>query len=330
MSGSKAGAEALPVLLSRVLGRVTRDLESEAGPAAPLAVWANVLRPVADAHGSTTERALAPTARISKRLAVAAVTGAARRGWVAATPPVERGAGRGVALTALGAAADERWRRLLARFEEERSPSDLATSLRRLVAQLPLELPWFPASYGTSDPSAVGGSFVRGQPSDGIPPHGQDWKPVVRAAAGDTTTGVPLPGLLSQALMAFTIDYEATPVWPLASTTLVVRHLRPTPMPLADLAGDHGITGNGRSLLERHGVAVVTGSAVGGPKFVHLTPRGRRIRDRHEPTLAAVEGSWRARYGGDTIEGLRSVLAADPAATDRSLPDHVVAPLHRS
>ena len=43
--------------------------------------------------------------------------------------------------------------------------------------------------------------------------HGNDWKPVERAE-GDTVSTLPLTALLSQALMAFTIDYEDRFPWP--------------------------------------------------------------------------------------------------------------------
>jgi hypothetical protein len=323
------GGLGLPVLLSRALGARTRSLEQgdDRLRVPSLAVWSNVVRPIAD--GAGCERDLATGARISKRLAVAAVSGAARRGWIEAGPTPGRGAGRSVELSARGRAADELWRARLA------GPAAADRALREvlapLVARLPLELPWYPASYGTADPSVVGGSFVAGRPHDGVPAHGQDWKPVARAMPGavDVSAGpdVPVTALLSQALLAFGIDYEASPMWPLASTELVVRHLRPTPVPLEDVPGEHGITGNGKSLLERHGVAQVTGGGKVG-STVQLTPLGEAIRSRHEPTVAAVESSWRDRFGTEAVAALRGVLESDPAAADPSLPDHVVAPLH--
>jgi hypothetical protein len=325
------GRLGLPVLLSRVLGGMVRDLERDRDPlrVASLAVWANVLRPLADAGGSSCERDIVEPARISKRLAVAGVTGAARRGWLTTGPTPGRGAGRSIELTARGWSSDERWRARLAQLDDERRDGPLGTAVADLVGRLPLEHPWYPASYGTADPSAVGGSFVRGVPKEGIPPHGQDWRPVRRSGGPASVVGVPVTALLSQALVAFSIDYEARPMWPLASTTLVVQHLRPEPVALDHVPGDHGVAGNGKSLLERHGIAVVTGgTGRTAAKLVHLTPYGEQIRSHHAPYVAAVEDAWRARFGADVVDRLRTTLEGEPAAADASLPDHVVAPLH--
>jgi 2-C-methyl-D-erythritol 4-phosphate cytidylyltransferase len=118
-------------------------------------------------------------------------------------------------------------------------------------------------------------------------------------------------------------------MWPLASTTLVVQHLRPEPVPLDHVPGDHGVAGNGKSLLERHGIAVVTGgTGRTAAKLVHLTPYGEQIRSHHAPYVAAVEDAWRARFGADVVDRLRTTLEGEPAAAAASLPDHVVAPLH--
>jgi DNA-binding MarR family transcriptional regulator len=317
-------ALALPVLLSRVLGGCTAELEStdDAGDVSSIAVWSNVLRGVGDGR---SERDLATETRISTRLAVAAVTGAARRGWVEAAPGKRV---RDVNLTDAGRRSCEVWSERLAAHDERWAGSPLRTSLEALVAQLPLELPHFPATYGTADPSAVGGSFVAPRPGDGIPGHGQDWRPVLRGE-GDTVSAVPLTGLLSQALVAFSIDYEARPMWPLASTTLVVRHLTAKPMPLADAPADHGITGNGKSLLERHNIAVVTKDPDNAKrKLVQLTELGERIRSHHDQFVADCETAWRERYGERVVADVRSALEARPSAANASLPDHVVAPLH--
>jgi DNA-binding MarR family transcriptional regulator len=287
-----------------------------------LAIWSNVLRGVGDGR---SERDLATETRISTRLAVAAVTGSARRGWVVASPGQR---GRDVVLTDAGRRSCEVWSDRLAAYDEKWAGSPLRTSLEALVAQLLLELPHFPATYGTADPSAVGGSFVAPRPDDKIPGHGQDWRPVLRDG-GDTVSTVPLTGLLSQALMAFSIDYEARPMWPLASTTLVVRHLTAEPMALADAPADHGITGNGKSLLERHDVAVVTKDPDNPRrKLVQLTELGGKIRSHHDQFVADCEASWRERYGSGVVADMRSALEQQPAASDASLPDHVVAPLH--
>ena len=314
---------ALPVLLSRVLGRVSAELAAEptepTEPIASLPVWSNVLRCV----DGGTEPALARAARISRRLAVAAVSGAARRGWVVAN---KRDRWRQVVLTEAGARSCEVWGRRLIDLERQWTGAPLHQALAALVGQLPYALAHYPASYGTADPSAIGGSFVRSH-GGALPAHGADWQWVLRSP-GDPVDASPV-ALLSQALTAFAIDYEATPMWPLASTTLVVQHLSVHPQPISALPPGHGITGKGTSLLERHGLAVVT-SAPDAPRerVVQLTPYGKKVQDHHRPYLDATEASWRERYGGEVVAELRAALQEHPAAADPTLPDHVVAPLH--
>jgi hypothetical protein len=127
--------------------------------------------------------------------------------------------------------------------------------LESLVSQLDLELPHFPAGYGAADGSVTGGLWRWGRQAalrrggrpglefDAAEEHRaadaweaasggalyvaaarQDWKPVLRDE-GDTVTALPLSALLSEALMAFTIDYEGSGGLSLAATANVVRHM---------------------------------------------------------------------------------------------------------
>jgi hypothetical protein len=316
-----AGRMGLPVLLSRVLSGLTTELETGAagGATSPLPVWSNVLRAVGD---GISDRDLAPATRVSTRFAVAAVTRAARGGWVRVTPA---GRGRQVHLTDDGRRSATTWPDRLRELDHQLSGTDLRAATADVVRQFPLELPWYPASYGTADPSAVGGSFKPGDPAAGVPPHGQDWKPVLRGPDGGVE-GVPLTALLSEALVAFTIDYEATPMWPLTSTMLVVRHLRPDPTPLDQAPEGHGLTGQGKSLLERHGIARVLADPDGpARKLVQLTQRGTAIRARHDEVIGTVERTWTERFGHETVGRLRRALEAHPAARDDRLPDAIVA-----
>lgn len=322
----------MPTLLSRVLGHLTAELEQAAGvgPAMPaLAVWSNVVRCVGEAGpDGLDERMLPEAARISSRLATAAVTGAARRGWVGVGPGRTGSKSRHVQLTDVGLAAARSWPSALAAMDSTWQRSPLRASLEQLVARFPFEHPHFPASYGAADPSVTGGPYVQGsKKGDGIPAHGKDWRPVLRAE-GDTVSSLPITALLSQALMAFTIDYEDRFPWPLASTATVLCQLTAEPRPLADVAGDHGITGNGKSLLERHLIAVVTRDPADAKrKLVALTDRGIAVMHHHPSRLETVESTWREQFGQQLIEGLRDALGSvAPAAS--SLPDHVIAPLH--
>ena len=120
----------LPVLLSRVLGGVTGELQQTLEPArgmASLAVWSNVLRCVRDGG---SERDLPADARISKRLAVAAVTGATRRGWLSAALGAR---GRDLRLTDRGRTSAATWHKRLSVLDEHWSDSPLRKWLESLV-----------------------------------------------------------------------------------------------------------------------------------------------------------------------------------------------------
>lgn len=311
--------ESTYVLLARALASLTREVEAEAGSeTCSLAVWSNVLRCVA-ASGGLSEKDLPQAARISKRLATAAVTGSLRRGWITAEGPARA---RTLHLTASGEAAAQRWPRALSAVDE--GWVSLRAPLERVVSQLPFELPHFPASYGTADPSATGGPFMYlRKKKDDLPAHGVDWRPVLRARDADTVSALPVAALLSQALMAYTIDYEDAFPWPLHNTATVLRHVTTEPKPLADLPPDHGITGGGKSLLERHLVVEVSA----GPdrrKVVALTGRGETILRMHPDRVEQVEAAWRARFGEELVEDARAALAE--RAVDG--PDHVMGTLH--
>jgi hypothetical protein len=321
----------LSVLVSRVLGQITSEVEVAAGvgPSMPsLAMWSNVLRCVAHAGpGGMEESALPRAARLSSRLTTAAVTGAARRGWIGVGPG-EGKKSRHIELADAGRAAAEVWPVELATLDGGWRSSPLRALLEELVAQVPIELPYFPASYGTADPSAIGGPYMQeSKKPEGTLVHANDWRPVPRRD-GDTVSSLPITALLSQALMAFTIDYENQFPWPLANTATVLCQLSAVPIPLADVAGDHGITGNGKSLTERHLIAVVSPDPANTKrKLVALTDRGVLVMKHHPERLDAVDAMWREQFGDALVTGLRDALTplAD-AATDQ--PDHVIAPLH--
>lgn len=315
----------LPVLLSRVLAHVATGAEDRAGVGSSmpgLGVWSNVLRCVAVSPG-LDERGLATEARISKRLAVAAVTGAARRGWI--TTEAGGGKSRRIFLADLGRAAAERWTAVLDELDEEWAGSPTRASLEELVAQVPFELPHYPASYGTADPSATGGPFMYMRArKDDLPAHGNDWRPVLRESTSDVTS-LPITALLSQALMAFTIDYEDQFPWPLANTLNVVVHIGDGAL-LSDLREGHGITATGKSLLERH--LIVDVEKVGrGSHRVTLSFRGKQVVQQHPIRLEAVEREWDAKFG-PVVERLREALSPLAEGEAAAYPDYLEAPLH--
>jgi hypothetical protein len=84
-----------------------------------------------------------------------------------------------------------------------------------------------------------------------------------------------------------------------------------------------GIKGNGRSTLERHGIAVVKADPKDNKtKLVRLTWLGSRLRDLHSPLVGKIEKNWQSRYGKDTLLTLRASLEGIVGQLDGDLPHH--------
>src|SRR5688500_8353352 len=130
-----------------------------------LAVWANVLQHVDEDGGG--ERELPRIARLSRRALPPVLKPLQRSGHIEV-------ADKRVRLTPIGRDATDAWQRLHADAERRwrrrfgAAPITLLRgALERLVPQLELQHPDFPAQYGPADPRINGGP-------------GQDWKPVPR------------------------------------------------------------------------------------------------------------------------------------------------------
>ena len=321
----------LPTLLGRALGAFTRAYERsrrEDVPIPQLGAWATVLR-VVDAKG-TDQEAIVRRAVASKRAVVVIVGRLERLGVLGVeSRSVEgrRGKARIVRLTPAGEAArkaaaaladevEEHWRQRYGGDTVDR----LRVALSGVVDQFPVELPHHVTGYGAADPSVTGGDYVLEDPGPPrIPARGQDW-PVVRREPGDTSRELPLPALLSQTLAAFAIDYERER---LGSLQLVSNFLRFVPddgIALAEARTLGGVSGNGKTLHERHlDVVVEPGSGRDPRRRVHLTPKGRRMRDAYPHLVGEVEDRWRDEYR-EAVPALRSSLTSMDGAFDADLP----------
>lgn len=292
-----------------------------------LGVWSNVLRVVGErgAHPRTiSERSV-----LSRRGVRAVVRDLERLGWVRAA----RGdGGPRVVLTAAGsrargkcpphvAAVERGWR---ATFGARRIAA-LRKPLVALTRQFQIELPWYLTGYGPGDASATGGDHIPAQTGPPrIPHHGQDWL-VVPRTAGEDTSELPLPALLSQALAMFTIDYE----WHTAGyaaglhfTANLLRHIPDEGLPLAQAAPLGDVSGTGKSATERHLATVVApGKPRDGTRRVYLTPKGKAARDAYATRLAGVEADWHSRFGA-CVGALRTALEALDADLGDNLPDY--------
>jgi hypothetical protein len=151
----------LSAMLARVLVAFIRDYEraaEECTTVPPLALWANVLRVLAET--AIDQRDVPTAAIISVRAARVGVDTVVRAGWAAIEPHPRLKSGRMVRLTPAGTDAqraglgtigtiETRWRERLGtlRIDALREP------LQALVRQLPLELPHYPTGYGPGSPS---------------------------------------------------------------------------------------------------------------------------------------------------------------------------------
>lgn len=302
----------LSALLSQVLISLSLEFErAGAGRSSTpgLEVWSNLLRCVGE--DGVVERRLPELTRLSKRAVRSRVGNAIRRGWlrVESGEPASRAAllglterGREIRAAWPGLAA-EAVRAWCARVGDEEAAA-LQAALRTLVGQLELELPHFPAGYGAADASITGHD-------------GQDWRPV-RRHGEDTVSDLAPSALLSQALVAYTMDYEADG-GSLALSANVLRLLGRTGRPLADLPSQQA---DGLSALERHGyVETYRDPADGRTTLIRLTERGQRARHRYQPRLAAIDRRWDQRFDG---AALRSSLESMARNLDLELPHHPI------
>jgi len=162
-------------------------------------------------------------------------------------------------------------------------------SLEALVSQLELEHPHFPVPYGTADPSFAGR------------PPGNDWKPVPRESTSSVAR-LPMTALLSQALVAFAIEYEKERRGPIQWATSVLQGIDgdaadAEPLPKR---GIHGMQN-----LERLGIVTIDRDVA------RLTARGRAIRAAYEPLCDQIEARWRRRLGSSLIDTVAAAVRVD-------------------
>ncbi len=313
---------ALPVLLSHVLLALEHDYESTKSDVPPLPFLSNLLRVIGpDGEdlkklpelGNVTERAIRISTQASEKI-----------GWIK-FEPVRKGL-KLTHLTVKGKEAKAAGQRRLAATErawQKRFGADnvdlLRDSLVQLVSKIDVELPHYPSGYGQGDTSIHGGNHVKGQEGPPrIPSHGTEW-PVVLREDRDAVALLPLSALLSQALCAFAIDYEASAESSIANLHTIFTFLRYVPdegMSLADAKKLGGVNGTGRSTFERHLLVTVKEGVA------YLTDHGKRVRDRYPARVVEVEKDWGSLYGRKVVSSLRKELEKFEQLIDAEMPDY--------
>lgn len=306
-------ARTLPALLSHALIAFTRDYGAAPATGVPsLPVWSNVLRPLGTEVSA--ERDLQRRTVLSKRVNGVALRELERLGWVLREKGAERRApktarltGQGLAMEAAGrarvAAVEEAW---LTRFGEPRMRR-LRAGLLAATARLDIEMPWYLAGYGHGDASLTGGSSVPAEPGPPrVPARGEEFPVVPREREAEAA--MPLPALLSWALAAFTLDYEAGEYGSLAWASEFLRRIPAEGLPLGEAKTLCDVKGNGRSGPERH-LCLVVAPGRGDDRHVYLTPKSRRMREAWRGQVAEIERKWGDSLGAAVVDDLRDVLA---------------------
>lgn len=146
------------------------------------------------------------------------------------------------------------------------------------------------------------------------------------------TFRLPLSALLSQLLVAFTVEFEQElasaghPELSLALGSNVLRFLDVDEglrvIQIAELAG---ITRQAISQQVTHLEAIGQVETVVDPtdrraKLVRLTPAGATTRDVCRPLFGEIERRWGQRHGDDVVQALRTRLEQVAANLDDALP----------
>ena len=144
---------------------------------------------------------------------------------------------------------------------------------------------------------------------------------------------MPLSALLSQALVAFTLEFERAVAdsghreLSLALGSNVMRFLGEDGLRIGTIAELAGVSKQAISqqvaYLEKHGyVAVEPDPTDDRAKVVRLTERGFESRDVCRPLFGTIERRWERRYGRDVVRCLRESLEAVVGQLDADLPHY--------
>jgi hypothetical protein len=183
--------------------------------------------------------------------------------------------------TPLAGTIETRWRSRFGKDEIQR----LRDALQSIVGQLDVELP-----HGFID--------VRYRKRSFPPRSGQE--------AADPA----LATLLSQALLAFAIDFERESPAPLALCASTIRVLGEKPTresEIARLTGSSPETSGVGWQLKPY-IVVERDPAARRGKVIRLSPRGLLAQRNYQRLTGEIEKRWQDRFGRDNVLGLRAAL----------------------
>ncbi len=318
----------LSVLLTHALIAFTHEYESDISRHGmpSLEVLSNVLR-VVPPRGITPKE-FEKRAVLTTRTARVVLRHCTKLGWLKTEKGV-KGSGSLIYLTDDGKSKRQHGIRRLKRVESqwskryERDYQELKTCLETLVSRFELEFPHYISGYGPADEALTGGSYLvaeEGPPR--IPGRGVEWPVVVRQGNKHRSSPT-LPAFLSQSLTQFALDYEADDLGRLGLTTMFFQHLPDEGMDLGCARDLQAISGDGKSLHERHlNIAIEPGSPSDKTRRVFPTQKTRRSRDAYAFHVSAVESRWKQRFGASIMKKLRHSLEALDTAFSDDLPEY--------
>jgi predicted transcriptional regulator len=271
-------------------------------------MWSNLLRVV---RGGITVGSLPEATGLSAKRMRSTLGGMERWGYVevgpeeAHTPQVRKrdgfGSARGlendwvVRPTEVGQAAQETWPQLFDEIEsrwDDRFGADhvrrmrrtLTSFVERLDTRLPEYLPIVASTNGMAAEAA---------------------EPKAPA-----TAPVPLSALLSQVLLAYTIEFEKASTLSLPLVSNLLRVIDTKSVAVAELSTAAAVSSEAISMaltyLTKKGFAEVDRRA----KVAQLTPKGVDALDSAPALHSAVVQGWKARVGSDDVDRLRTAMDA--------------------
>jgi DNA-binding MarR family transcriptional regulator len=275
-----------------------------------LVMWANFMRFVGEQGRPLRE--LAEQARMTN------LRGLVRWGYIVlepdpadARPAPPRGDWL-VRTTRRGARAQKVWRPLAGEIEgrwRERFGSRAIAALRgeleAIAGRNELELPHYLPVSGVA----------REDP--------ERWR--ARSGPGEAPGTLDLSALLSQVLLAFTIDFERESRLSLALSANALRVMGADGVRVRDLPALTGLSREANAIalgfLERNALGLVQADPFAArTKVAALTERGERAQAVSARLLGSVEADWRERFGAETIDRLRASLAGLIDARDGDRP----------
>ncbi|HEX4746297.1 MAG TPA: hypothetical protein VFU99_05375 [Gaiellaceae bacterium] len=319
----------LSTLLSQVLVAHTIELDNEferrfvqgggGARVTSLVMWSNLLRFVGDGitvgdlqavTGLQKARVLSTVGGVERWRYVELLGGGSSAGGVRDGFGSARGLRTDsvVRLTDAGRRAAEIWPELLREIESRwrarfgaADIDELAATLRDVVRSVEVDLPEYLPILGTANGMALD-----------IP----ERKP--RGSRRD----LELVALLAQALMAYTLEFEAEAALSLALDANVLRVLDDDGVDARQVSRRAGISPEGTAMaltfLAKTDYVVVEGASR-TTALVRSTTAGRDLRARHSALHAQIEDAWRARHGSEVVSRLSVLLGAvleHPALAD--------------